>query len=621
MLEALPNERRVYFVVALGFLAVLTLAAFWPVFTLDFIRYDDTIYLTDNPHMKAGLTAEGARYALTRIVNGNYHPLTILSHQLDVSLFGFDARGHHAVNLFFHLFNVWLLFFVLGKITGSEWRSFLVAAIFAIHPLHVESVAWVSERKDVLSTFFMLLTIGAYASYARSGRRTHYVLTVLYFALALASKPMPVTLPFVLLLLDRWPLRRTLDSGPRVYLGEVPALAVEKWPLFALSAASCVITYAIQSGAGATRDLGAISFAQRIMNAVVAYGWYVWKLFVPTALAPNYPFEAVSPWLFAICFVSLAAVSLLSIVWFRAHTSLFVGWFWFLGMLVPVIGFVQIGDQAMADRYMYAPMIGLTIALVWLLPESVSRKPRRRAAGVAVIFVLAVVLCVMTNAQTHLWRNTETLFLHTLQVSPRSSVANKVLGLEYAKHGDYQTALNFFSRANEINPKDRDSAFNLGTAYLNRDRIDDAINLLQIAVDTYDKPADAHTNLGRAYLQKVQRAGASSDADEANKWSFRAKREFEQAIEIEADHTEARINLGIVLGMTGSPEEAVEVLAEAVRIAPDNADARYNYGVALLNVGKPGEASTQFKEALRLRTDYPGAAEQLSAIESGPKPN
>ncbi|MCC6155378.1 MAG: tetratricopeptide repeat protein [Candidatus Hydrogenedentes bacterium] len=621
MVEALPNERRVFLIVAFGLLAVLTLAAFWPVFTLDFIRYDDTIYLTDNPHMKEGLTAEGARYALTRIVNGNYHPLTILSHQLDVSLFGFNARGHHAVNLLFHLINVWLLFFVLAKITGSAWRSFVVAAIFAIHPLHVESVAWVSERKDVLSTFFMLLTIGSYASYARLGRRSQYWSTVFCFALALASKPMPVTLPFVLLLLDRWPLRRTLDSGPRVYLREAPALAVEKWPLFALSAASCVITYAIQSSAGATRDLGAVPLAQRIMNAVVAYGGYAWKTFVPIALAPNYPFEAVSPWLFAICLVSLSSVTLFSVVWFRAHTSLFVGWFWFLGMLVPVIGFVQIGDQAMADRYMYAPMIGLTIALVWLLPDSIARKPRLRAAGVAVLSLLAVVLCMMTNAQTRLWRNTETLFLHTLRISPGSSVAYKILGLEYASRDDYQTALRYFERANEFNPKDRDNAFNLGTAHLNLNRIDDAMKWLQIAVDTYDKPADAHTNLGRAYLQKIQLASASNNADEASKWLLRAKHAFEKAIEHNAKHTEARINLGIVLGMLGNAEEATTMLAEAVRIAPDNADARYNYGVALLDGGNRDEASAQFKEVLRIKADYPGAAEQLSTIESGQQPN
>ncbi|MCC6152134.1 MAG: tetratricopeptide repeat protein [Candidatus Hydrogenedentes bacterium] len=615
------NCRRSSFLIAQTLLAVATLAAFWPVFTLDFIRYDDTLYLTDNPHMKAGLTAEGARYALTRIVNGNYHPLTILSHQLDVSLFGFDARGHHAANLLFHLINVWLLFFVLAKITGSAWRSFVVAAIFAIHPLHVESVAWVSERKDVLSTFFMLLTIAAYASYARSGRRTLLVLTAFCFALALASKPMPVTLPFVLLLLDRWPLRRTLDSGPRVYLREVPALAVEKWPLFALSAASCVITYAIQSGAGAMRDLSAVSFSQRTMNAVVAYGWYIWKTFVPTNLAPNYPFDAVSPWLFAICFVSLAAVTLLSIVWFRAHTSLFVGWFWFLGMLVPVIGLVQIGDQAMADRYMYAPMIGLTIALVWLLPETITRKPRQRAAGVAAFSVLAVVLCMMTHSQTRLWRNTETIFMHTLRVSPQSSVAHKILGLEYAKRNDYETALRYFERANEFNPKDRDNAFNLGTAYLNQNQIGDAIIWLRIAVDAYDKPADAHTNLGRAFLQQAHVTGAYNNRDKAGNSLLRAKHEFEKAIDCDANHVEARINLGIVLGMSGNSEEAIHILAEAVRLAPDNADARYNYGMALLNGGKPGEASVQFKEALRLKEGYPGAAVQISAIENDSKNN
>lgn len=575
----------------------MTLAAFRPVLDADFIRYDDTLYVTHNPGVTQGLGAAGLRYAATAIVSGNYHPLTVLSHQLDVTLFALNPRWHHAVNLLFHVVNACLLFHLLTVMTGSPWRSFFVAALFAVHPLHVESVAWISERKDVLSTFFMFLAIGAYLKFTRGRGWTAYARTLVWYALALLAKPMPVTLPFLLLLLDYWPLRRCGDRL-RDYTRALPRLAVEKLPLFALSAASCVTTYVVQRKSGAVRGFEAVSLAQRTANAVVSYFAYLRKAVLPTDLAPHYPLAEIPGVMTAVCAGLFVGVAIASFMIARRKPYFFTGWFWYVGALAPVIGIVQVGNQALADRYMYTPMIGVSIAAVWTAAALLEQKPVACRAGVVVAAIGVLACCAMTYRQAQYWRDSRTLFTRTLAISPRSGVAHKVLGIVEGRDGNYSGALDHFRRAYELSPMDRDIAYNLGTALLIVDRVDEAIPLLSVATTVYERPADAYSNLGRAFLQK----------NRLNE----AREQFAKALEINPAQIEARINLGIVEGMLGNTQRAVDLLAEVVRAAPDNADARYSYGLALLKTGQPGDAIPQFEEALRIRPNFAEAASFLA---------
>lgn len=582
---------------AFAFLCALTLAAFWPVFSLDFIRFDDTLYVTSNSGVRLGLTPDGIRYAATAIVSGNYHPLTVLSHQLDVSLFGLNPRGHHAVNLLFHVANVCLLFGALSRMTGAPWRSLIVAALFAVHPLRVESVAWVSERKDVLSTFFMFLTIGAYLKFVERRRAFTYARMLVWYALALLAKPMPVTLPFLLLLLDYWPLRRGGDVGLGEFVRKLPRLALEKLPLFALSAGSCAITFIVQRETGAVRGMESVSIAQRAENVIVAYVVYLEKLFAPTNLVPHYPMTDYATVRVVLCAAVLAVISVVAVVLTRKRPYVFTGWFWYLGTLVPVIGIVQVGNQAYADRYTYITVIGITVALVWLAADILARRTRLERGAVAACAIVLAVLSVTTFRQTQYWKNSITLFTRTIEVAPRSSVAHKVLGLAYAKGGDVAAALPYFRRAMELNPLDRDSAFNLGTALLLLNRVDESIPYLNAATTAYDKPADAYTNLGRALMQKNLLADA--------------RMYLLKALEIDPNQNDARLNLGIIEGMADNAQQSIDTLADVVRRAPDNADAHYNYGLALLNAGRYDDAARAFEEALRLRPNFPEAAAQL----------
>ncbi|MDZ4860611.1 MAG: tetratricopeptide repeat protein [Candidatus Hydrogenedentes bacterium] len=577
-------------------LAAITLIAFSPVLTHDFIRYDDTVYITDNPGVKQGLSLAGLRYAATKIVSSNWHPLTILSHQLDVTLFGLRAPGHHAVNLVFHITNAYLLFRLLRKMTGQTKRCLLIAALFAVHPLHVESVAWVSERKDVLSTFCMFMALGAYVNFSKRRRAGSYASMLVWYALALLAKPMPVTMPFLLLLLDYWPLRNPGDPV-RQYARLFPRLAVEKLPLFALSAASCIVTYVVQQRTGATRDLDAVSLGHRIETAAVAYAGYLAKMIAPVHLAPHYPLSSPASITLLASVALLIAITITALALVRARPYLAVGWFWYLGTLVPVIGLIQIGNQAMADRYTYVPLIGIFITIVWAAADMLSTNRSRRAVTVTAIVVLAT-LSMMAFKQARYWKDSETLFIHTLAVSPRSAVAHTVLGLVYAKDKKHDQALTHFQRAQELDPRPRDAAFNLGTALLNANRPSDAIPWLTAATTAYDKPADARANLGMALLQL--------------NFAQNAMAEFAKALAIDENHIPARMNLGIAAGMLGDTATAIATLAEVVRRAPNDADAHYNYGIALLNGGRTADAITHFEEALRLR---PGFAEAKTSLD------
>lgn len=399
-MERFFNIRRDWLIYICLILA--TLAVYWQVGAHEFVYYDDDIYVSQNRHIQSGLTSQSIAWAFTATHASNWHPLTWLSHMLDYELFGLDSGRHHLTNVFFHIANTLLLFIVLRGMTGESRRSGFVAALFALHPLHVESVAWLSERKDVLSTFFWMLTMWSYAKYAERPSAGRYAPIVAFFILGILSKPMIVTLPFVLVLLDYWPLRRIqLDDAGGSWRSLVDfRLILEKTPLFALAAASSIVTFIAQRAGGSVKSLVHFPLDVRVANALVSYFAYIGKMFYPFHLAVLYPHPGRPPlWQIAGAGALFISISALAVRGFRRHTNVSVGWFWYVGTLVPVIGFVQVGNQAMADRYTYIPFIGIFVIIAWGVPELAKRWPRLKVGTVPAAAMVLAVLFVTTFFQ------------------------------------------------------------------------------------------------------------------------------------------------------------------------------------------------------------------------------
>ena len=513
-----------FFIFACLTLALGTLALYWPVTRFPFINFDDPEYISENPVTQAGLTWHGLVWAFNGIHVGNWHPVSWLSHMIDCQIFGVNAGGHHLMNVLFHIANTLLLFAFLRSATGFEWRSAFVAALFAWHPLHVESVTWVAERKDVLSTFFWLLTLLAYASYAKGSDAlrvtsyergnwliTHhsslfYFLALVFCALAMLSKPMAVTLPFTLLLVDVWPLNRL--SAFRFPLSAFPRrLLVEKIPFFLLMFALCAVTFLAQRSAGAVSP---VEWSSRLGNVPVAYARYIAKTFWPTDLSLVYPYVyhwpvvAIAGSVAILIFISALAVMLL-----RREPWLATGWLWFLGTLVPVIGFVQVGAQSMADRYFYIPSIGLFIALVWSAAELCAPRPNGKTL-LALIGGSALVGCILaTSLQISYWRNSESLFLHALEVTRNNYVAENALGKYFEKNGDHARALVLYQDAVRIEPRFASSQYNLGLALIGFGHKDEALEHLAAAAQFDPGNPDAQYNLGIFFLQNKRWADAA----------------------------------------------------------------------------------------------------------------
>jgi tetratricopeptide (TPR) repeat protein len=518
-------------------LAVVTLAAYWPALNSEFIRLDDGAYVVRNPQVREGLTWGNAAWAFRTGIQGNWHPLTWLSHMLDVELFGLWAGGHHLVNLLFHVLNSLLLFLWLRRATGALWRSAVVGALFALHPLHVESVAWVSERKDVLSTFFFLLMLWAYLRYA-GARATSpptphpalwYSLTLLLFVLGLLSKPMLVTAPFVLLLLDRWPLERAVG---------LRRLLWEKAPMFCLSLVSSLVTYRVQSEARTT--VLRLPIGVRLDNAVVSYAKYLAKTFWPAHLAVYYPHPDLAypkshqwpGWQIGLAAALLLAMSVCALARRRRAPWLAVGWFWYLGTLVPVIGLVQVGLQGMADRYTYIPLIGVFIAAVWgaaelagrLTPQSPAADGQSRLAGrrvAAVLAALALVACAgITRKQTGYWRTNLRLFQHALEVTPRNALAQFHVGSELGFQGQFALAKAHFEAAVEADPTFVQPYFSLGLILDAQGKPEQAVtNFLQVIKLSPDWPA-GYNQL--AWLRATHPRAEIRDGPEAVRLAQRA---------------------------------------------------------------------------------------------------
>ena len=591
-------------------LIVLTTAAFWQVKNNDFINYDDDVYVYQNKFIEDGLNYKSIIWAFSTTHNNNWHPLTWLSHLLDCQFYGITPAGHHVTSLLLHLANVVLLFLVWQRMTGALWPSAMLAALFALHPLHVESVAWVAERKDVLSTFFWFLTLGAYVRYTQRPALVRYLLILLFFALGLMSKPMLVTLPFVLLLLDYWPLRRwplTQETARKVAPGQRAALplprvrpgfrlVVEKAPFFILTGLSCLITLKAQQSAMVHSSIGS-----RMANSLVAYVRYIGMAIWPSQLAFFYPQAEGLPWWQVVgAALLLLGISALVIREARQRPYLPVGWFWFLGTLVPVIGLVQVGEQALADRYTYVPLIGLFILGVWgTLDLSARWRHRRPFLAVAAGMVISLA-AVLTWQQAGYWRNSEALSQHAIKVTANNYIAYDNLGVAYGNKGNFDEAIEMFKKAIKMNPDMDTFHCNLGRAYEEKGWLDEAAAEYERAI------AINHSNK-KAYKKLIAIYEKQGNIDNVIMI-------LQQAIELNPDFVEAYNKLGLIYGNQGRLEEAIALFQEAIRLQPDSAVPYYNLGRAYLYLARNEEAIAMLQKAVQIKPDFSAARDMLKKL-------
>ncbi len=692
-------------------LVLVTVALYWPAMRYDFVNFDDNLYVTSNVHVQNGLTLESVKWSFCNPVADNWHPLTVLSHMLDCQLFGLKPWGHHLTNVLLHALNAALVFALLQQMTGATWRSLFVAALFAIHPLRIESVAWVAERKDVLSGCFGLLSLIFYARYAqKSGTESSpfadgkqksifYLLSLFFFVLGLMSKPMLVTWPFVMLLLDYWPLRRfqplplaLCPPSPIPSVQSVPSVAknpclihreadlrlesvaksplasllFEKVPFFALAAAASVVTFVVQKRGGSLAAGESLPLGAHSANALISYCRHLGKMFWPTDLAVFYPYPGHWPLAkVLLASVLLLGITALLIVKWRRYPFLLMGWLWYCGTLVPVIGLVQTGGQALADRHTYIPSLGVLILATWGAYE-LARHWRHHGITLLVAGSVALVCCMaLTWQQIGYWKDSETLFRHALEVTENNYIAHYNLGdallkksqtdaaisqyqealrlkPDYAEaqnnlatalveKGQIDDAIRQYQEVIRLKPDDADVHYNLGNALLKKGEIDEAISQLQAATRLKPDDADAHYNLGTALDKRGQLDPAISQYQEAirlkpdnavahnNLGNALVKRgqadeaisQFNEAIRLKPNEADTHYNLGIAFGRKGQTEEAIHQFQETVRLKPNDTNAHYNLGIALVKRGQTDEAISQFQEAIRLRPDDADARNNL----------
>jgi protein O-mannosyl-transferase len=590
-------------------LVLATFAVYARVRHFDFVNYDDPDYTTGNVHVGHGLTAQGLEWALTSRDAANWFPVTWVSHMLDAQFFGLESGWDHLHNVLLHALAAVLLCIFLERATGARWRSVFVAFLFALHPLHVESVAWVAERKDVLSACFWFLTLWAYVWYAEHPGWRRYLAVVLALCLGLMAKPMVVTLPFVLLLLDYWPLARLGQRGRKAIW--------EKLPLLGLSAAAAAITYLVQQHAGAVK---AMPLATRLANATLSYAIYIQKAFWPSRLAVFYPYpQKFAPLpVFAAAFL-LTVITVGAIVLRRNAPYLLTGWGWFVVTLIPVIGLVQVGGQARADRYMYIPMVGLLIMVVWGT-AAIFERWRAKVLAVSLAAAACMACAVVTWIQLGYWRNSETLFRHALEVTSDNSVANHNLGnYLMASPGRLAEAIPYLEAAVRIDPDSPPAHTDLGSALARSGELPEAIAQFEDAIELAPDAPIPHNNLGSALTQ----AGRLPEAIA----------EFQIALRLNPDYDEARRNLaaaeagapaethlsrGIALLKAGDPSGAITELETAVRIDPNDADAENDLGVAFSRFPqRQRESIAHFEAAVRLKPDFADAQLNLGVALSG----
>lgn len=550
-------------------LAVATLAVYAQVVTHQFIAFDDPLYIQNNPMVTGGVTWKGIVWAFTTFYDSNWHPLAWIAHMVDVQLFGLDAGKHLLVNTLIHAANSVLLFLFLTRVTAARWPSAVVAALFALHPLHVESVAWAIERKDTLSTFFGLIALLAYARYAKGPSATRYAQVVLWLALGLMAKPMLVTWPFVMLLLDYWPLRRVEwrpADGMKRFANAWFPLVREKVPLIALVAASMVLTWMAQRNVASSQMIFNAPPALRVSNALVSYSQYIFLTFWPAKLGIYYPFPPTGPSLgrLAVAVTVLAVITVIALRNVEKRPWLTMGWLWFVGTFLPVIGLVPIGiGQAMADRYYYVPSIGLFVALVFGLAELASMWRIGRRTMVAVTAVMLMLLAFVTAVQAGRWRDTDTLFQHTLSVTTNNLLVEYNYGYDLMRRGEYERAMPHLAQALRIEP-----------------RFFAALVYMGLALEKQGKPREAIAFYARA-------------------------------VGVDANNADVRTNLGLLLAREGRFSEAAAQLNEVLRLTPNSAEAHSNLGGVLLMAGEPEKSIPYLSTALRLKPGLAAAEDNL----------
>jgi Flp pilus assembly protein TadD len=620
-------------------LAVVTFGIYAQVIGHRFITLDDRSYVEDNPMVNRGVTLAGFAWAFTTFHAGNWHPLTWISHMIDSQLFGTFAGGHLLVNALIHTANTLLLFWFLLRTTNARWSSALVAALFALHPLHVESVAWASERKDTLSTFFGLLSLIAYTRYAEAraasascqpigcktvphgAARKWYAWTFITLALGLMAKPMLVTWPFVMLLFDYWPLGRfsvatalsrradtnsasDVEAPRQSEAATARRLILEKIPLFALVTASAVVTFFAQSHGGNVKTFMEASLTLRLSNALVSYTKYLLLAFWPNNLAFYYPYAGpnIPAWQVIGAALLLIAITAFCVSQRRIRPYLMVGWLWFLGTLVPVIRLVQIGGQTMADRYFYVPSIGLFIALVFGLTDVAKRWRIAPLVGAGVALGVLLILATLTNAQIQRWRDSFTLFDYTLAVTPPNFLIEHNLGLAMGDSGRYDEAAVHFERALKMDPNFYEGLVALGVTREFQGRLREAIQCFQAAIHSQPDTPKAHVQLGHALWKQNDHQGA-----------LEAMR---RASQLAPEDEDIRADFGIALELVDRLPEAIEQFHEALRMNPNDAETHNNLGLALLASGKAQESVPEFETALRLKPELEGAADNLRRAQS-----
>jgi Flp pilus assembly protein TadD len=600
-------------------LAALTLAVFAPVISFQFINVDDGVYVTANPHIQQGLTWHNAAWSLTALEAANWHPITWLSHMLDVTLFGLHPGGHHAVSLLIHILNVMLIFVWLRSMTGELGKSAIVAALFAVHPLGLESVAWIAERKNVLSTLFLLLTLWAYVEYARKPGVFRYLLVALWFALGLMSKPMLVTLPFALLLLDYWPLGR-LGFAPKAADSREQPMAVraperadngvptavflrrcaEKLPLLLLAAGSAVLTLKAQA---MDSEIKVVSLSSRVANALLSYGTYLLQMIWPSKLAIFYPYRdrEIFSWQVVVSLLSIGLITMIAVWQIRKRPYLAVGWFWYLGTLVPAIGLVHVGDIAHADRYTYVPQLGIFLAIVWGAADLKTRFPALRYGVMSAAALAVVALAAATTRDISYWHDGISISEHALTVTGSNCLMERALGEAFYNRGRTDEALEHLARSAQIQPTDT-ALFEIGTIEFQQNKFAEAAfdyrRALQYPGEA-QMSAQIHNNLAVLEMQQ----GALDDAD----------KDFATSIALDPASARHRMAYGWLLAKQARYDEAISQYEAAVKIAPD-ALAYFSLGSALEQQHKLSQAADAYHKTLTLAPGFQEAQWRLNAI-------
>ena len=551
-------------------LVIFTFVLFQQVRGYDFVSFDDPVYITENPEIHDGLTWSNVAWAFTSTHASFWHPLTWLSLMLDCQVYGLNPGGHHFSNLLLHILNTLALFLVLHRLTGACWRSALVAALFAVHPLHVESVAWVSQRKDTLSTLFWILSMGAYGWYAERPGWKRYVAFFALYVLGLMAKPMLVTLPFVFLLLDYWPLRR-LD-GQQAFARKGARLLAEKAPMFAVAIVFCAVAVYGQRSSGALRTLEQSAFLPRVANAVVAYGVYLIKMVWPTRMALFYPrpLAGYALWQVLGSLALLVAISAVCFALTKRRPYLLVGWLWYLGTLVPVSGLVQVGEHAFADRYTYVPLIGVFIMIAWTIPAALGATKEKRTVLAACVCLVLAALSVVAWRQIGFWKDSRTLYEHALEVTSDNRIAH----------------------------------YNLANTLLDEDELEAARNHYQATLALKPDHVKAHVNLG-VTLAKLGNAEA-------------AEEQFQEAIALAPRHFSAYSNLAQLLGSQGRWEEAAQSYEKALEILPDDTAALFRLGLVRLEQGQKDKGRACLLKVLEIEPDHAQARQALAMLDREP---